>query len=82
MNPDLRKDYPGKLIARRTLLTGLLAFPAVLGWGGEQRSAHSAETKSAAVKAGERDTRVRLVEFDDSGERKGIVMAEKVVKTD
>jgi peptide-methionine (R)-S-oxide reductase len=82
MNPGMRKDYPGKLIPRRTLLTGLLAFPAVLVWGCEQRSAHAAETKSAAVNAGEQDMRVRLVEFDDSGERKGIVMAEKVVKTE
>jgi len=82
MNPDLRKAYPGKIILRRTLLGGLLAFPAVLVWGYAQRSARAAETASAAVKAGERGIRVRLVEFDDSGERKGIVMAEKVVKTD
>lgn len=82
MNRDWLKDHSDKLISRRAMLTGLLAFPAALVWGYEPHSAHADETKGAAVKAGKLTMRVRLVEFDDSGERKGIVMADKVVKTD
>jgi len=82
MNPDRFKDRSGKLISRRSLITWLLASPAALLWGHELGSGYSAETNSTAVNAGNRGNRVRLVEFDDSGKRKGIVMADKVVKTD
>jgi peptide-methionine (R)-S-oxide reductase len=82
MNPDWLNDRAGKPISRRVLLAGLLASSAALVWGYGLRAAYAAETSDTAVNSGKRRKRLRLVNFDDSGERKGIVMAEKVEKTD
>jgi peptide-methionine (R)-S-oxide reductase len=82
MKSDLRKDYPCKFVPRRTVLAGILALPAVLAWGIEQRSARADELQNVPSLPGKQQLRVRLVDFDDSGKRKGIIMADKVVKTD
>ncbi|MGH9718712.1 MAG: peptide-methionine (R)-S-oxide reductase MsrB [Bryobacteraceae bacterium] len=54
-------------VDRREFLTGLAAFGAVAG------------SVAAAVKP---PKKVRIVEFSPSGEKKGIVETEKVIKTD
>jgi peptide-methionine (R)-S-oxide reductase len=71
-----------KLIPRRAFIKALLLLPAVLVCDCDKRSADSTETTGAAVSAGSQGMRVRLVEFDDSGTRRGVVMTDKVVKTD
>ncbi len=71
-----------ELIPRRTFLRALLLLPAVLVCDCDKRSADSAETTDAAVGAVSQGMSVLLVEFDDSGTRRGAVMTDKVVKTD
>lgn len=71
-----------ELIRRRAFLRALLVLPAALVCDCYNRSADSADTTDAGVSAASKGKRVRLVEFDDSGKRRGVVMSEKVVKSD
>lgn len=70
------------LIQRRTFLRALLLLPAVFVYDCDRRSADSAETTDTIVSAGSHGMHVRLVEFDDSGKSKGVVMTDRVVKPD
>jgi len=81
MNPELEQNHSGRLVPRRSVLAGMLALPAMLAWDFVLRPAHADEPPGSSNGSAQ-VTRVRLVEFDNSGERKGIVMADKVVKTD
>ena len=69
-------------IGRRNFIRALLIFPAVLVYDCGKSSADSAAMNDSAISAATGGTRVRLVEFDDSGKRRGVVMTGKVVKTD
>ena len=70
------------LISRRKFVAAIAAIPAVLALryvvtaADEDASAQSASPARGGV------TKVSIVEFTDSGQRKGLVMADKVVKTD
>jgi peptide-methionine (R)-S-oxide reductase len=79
------------LIGRRAFLAALGLIPAAIALGFHYNviDAASAASDDSAPNATDGSARgasrivtVKLVEFTDSGERKGIVMAEKVVKTD
>ncbi|HTY55860.1 MAG TPA: peptide-methionine (R)-S-oxide reductase MsrB [Candidatus Binataceae bacterium] len=74
-------EYADKLISRRKILAAMIALPAVLSLGFEF-SARADDPNAGPNVPGRQPIRVRLVEFDDSGKRKGTVMADKVVKTD
>jgi peptide-methionine (R)-S-oxide reductase len=67
-------------IGRRTVIAGLLAIPALVALE-LARSAHS-EEGSAPAATGNHAGTVQIVEFDDAGERKGVVPEDKVVKTE
>ncbi|MDO8432150.1 MAG: peptide-methionine (R)-S-oxide reductase MsrB [Candidatus Binatus sp.] len=76
-------DNGTALIGRRAFLAALGLIPAAIALGFDYNvtgaaAAASDENAPGAAKV----VTVKLVEFTDSGERKGIVMAEKVVKTD
>ncbi len=71
-----------EVIGRRTFLTALFAIPALLVLGDEEHATHWEGATSSAIASVNNGTSVSLVEFNDSGERKGLVMADKVVKTD
>lgn len=61
---------------RRSFLAGAIALAGGLAWG-------DAEGSTSPGQAGRPKPKyVRLVEFADSGKRKGSVMTEKVVKTE
>ena len=67
-------------IGRRTVIAGLIAIPALVALK-FVHSAHS-EEGSAPVETGEHPGTVPIVEFNDAGERKGVVAENKVVKPD
>src|SRR5438045_5110472 len=83
------RDRGNKAVSRRTFLAAPLAFAgAWLPWiwndakGRDRRGApaDSAGGGSASARGGG-PIYVKLVDFANSGKRKGTVMAEKVVKT-
>jgi len=71
---------------RRGFILGGLAFVALVA-GGEELldwlglTRHVAEAEASAAVRG-RPGKVSIVEFEDSGEKKGTVMADKIVKND
>ncbi len=68
-----------RLIARRVFIAAIAAIPAIIAFG-------CAETADASGNSPDPDApgivKVPIVEFTDSGQRKGLVMEDKVVKTD
>ena len=72
-----------RLIGRRTILGALALIPAAIALGFDYNVIGAAsDAGDDQVSNAPGVTKVKLVEFTDSGQRKGIIMAEKVVKTD
>ncbi len=81
---DFFNPIKGRAVKRRTFLAALAAFGGAIARGGEKARGHSDRSGgSPSSPAGKgKPNYVRLVEFTDSGKRKGIVMTEKAVKTE
>ncbi len=71
-----------RLIGRRIFVAAIAAIPAIIAFG----YAEIGVTSDASSNSPEQDAsgivKVSIVEFTDSGQRKGLVMVDKVVKTD
>jgi peptide-methionine (R)-S-oxide reductase len=71
-----------RLIGRRAFIAAIAAIPAIVAFG----YAETAVTSDASGNSPDRKAsgifKVSIVEFTDSGQRKGLVMEDKVVKTD
>ena len=71
-----------RLIGRRAFVAAIAALPAMIAFGYAEigvtsdASGNSPDPKASGI------VKVSIVEFTDSGERKGLVMEDKVVKTD
>jgi peptide-methionine (R)-S-oxide reductase len=70
------------LISRRKFVTALAAIPAVLALRHVAAAAAMGTSKQSASPTRAGVVKVSIVEFTDSGKRKGLVMVDKVVKTD
>jgi peptide-methionine (R)-S-oxide reductase len=83
VKPGSGDDSGTALFGRRAFLGALALIPAAIALGFDYNvtKAASDEAQDSAVGA-PKVTKVKLVEFTDSGQRKGTVMADKVVKTD
>ncbi len=70
------------LLTRRVILGALAAIPVAIAFGyaetGNSPKASTHGAQSAAAQA----NKVAIVEFTDSGQRKGLVMVDKVIKSD
>jgi peptide-methionine (R)-S-oxide reductase len=72
----------GRLIGRRAVVAAIAAMPAIVALGYAVKgitadgSGDSSDEQSSGI------VKVSIVEFTDSGQRKGLVMVDKVVKTD
>ena len=75
----MTKHFMNRL-GRRTVIAGLVAAPAAILW----RLADSGRlsTVEQAVSPASGVTKVAIVEFSNSGERKGLLMEDRVAKTD
>lgn len=84
MLEDFFRSIKGRRIGRRIFLASLAAFGGAIARSGEKARGHSDRSGgSPSSRAGKgKANYVHVVEFTDSGKRKGIVMTEKVVKTD
>jgi peptide-methionine (R)-S-oxide reductase len=69
-----------RVIGRRAFVAALAAIPAIIAFGYAERgfteSGDSPDSGSSGI------VKVSIVEFTDAGQRKGLVMVDKVVKTD
>ena len=69
-----------RVIGRRAFVAAIAAIPAIMAFGYAERgfteSGDSPDSGASGI------VKVSVVEFTDSGQKKGLVMVDKVVKTD
>jgi peptide-methionine (R)-S-oxide reductase len=70
------------LIGRRAFVGSILAIPAMIAFGFAEFRGISDAFGDSSDQHGSGIVKVSIVEFTDSGQRKGLVMEDKVVKTD
>jgi peptide-methionine (R)-S-oxide reductase len=79
---DLADDGVSQKVTRRGFIVSAVAVGAGLyGWWSMSKS-QPAEAKRPDVKPGQKPEEVTIVEFSDSGERKGVVHVPKIVKSE
>jgi peptide-methionine (R)-S-oxide reductase len=71
-----------RLIARRSIIAAIAAIPAIVAFGYIETAVKSDAAGDSPDQGTSGIVKVSLVEFTDSGQRKGLVMVDKVVKTD
>ena len=71
-----------RLIGRRALVAAITALPAIIAFGYLEFGKSSDASGDSANPDASGIVKVSIVEFTDSGQRKGLVMVDKVVKTD
>jgi peptide-methionine (R)-S-oxide reductase len=69
-----------RVIGRRAVVAAIAAIPAIIALGYAERG--FAESGDSPDSGASGIVKVSIVEFSDSGQRKGLVMVDKVVKTD
>jgi peptide-methionine (R)-S-oxide reductase len=71
-----------RIIGRRAFVAALAAIPAIIALGYAERGVTADSSGGSPDSGGSGIVKVSIVEFTDSGQRKGLVMVDKVVKTD
>ena len=69
-----------RVIGRRAVVAAIAAIPAIIAFGYAERA--FTESGDSPDSGGSGIVKVSIVEFTDAGQRKGLVMVDKVVKTD
>jgi peptide-methionine (R)-S-oxide reductase len=70
------------LIGRRAFVAAIAAIPAIVAFGYAEIAVRSDASDNSPDPNASGIVKVSIVEFTDSGQRKGLVMEDKVVKTD
>jgi peptide-methionine (R)-S-oxide reductase len=71
-----------RLIGRRAVVAAIAAIPAIIALGYAERSVNADASGDSPDSGASGIVKVSIVEFTNSGQRKGLVMEDKVVKTD
>src|SRR5260370_12877166 len=71
-----------RIIGRRAFVSAIAAIPAIIAFGYAERSVSVNAAGDSPDSGASGIVKVSIVEFTDTGKRKGLVMVEKVVKTD
>jgi len=71
-----------RLLGRRAFIAAIAAIPAIIAFGYAKRGAAADASGNSPDPDASGIVKVSIVEFTDSGQRKGLVMVDKVVKTD
>src|ERR1019366_9130184 len=71
-----------RLIGRRVFIAAIAAIPAIIAFGYAETTVLSDASGNSPDPDASGIVKVSIVEFTDSGQRKGLVMEDKVVKTD
>lgn len=70
------------IIGRRAFVAAIAAIPAIIAFGYAERGVTADASGDSPDSGGSGIVKVSIVEYTDSGKRKGLVMEDKVVKTD
>ena len=79
MNKNPKYDH---LIGRRAFVAAIAAIPAIIALGYAEMARTSDASDNSPDPNASGIVKVSIVEFTDSGQKKGLVMEDKVVKTD
>src|SRR5713226_4912186 len=79
MNKTTQNEH---LIGRRVFIAAIAAIPAIISFGYAEIGVTSDASGKSPDPEASGIVKVSIVEFTDSGQRKGLVMEDKVVKTD
>jgi len=71
-----------QLIGRRAFVGSLVAISTIIAFGFAEIGGSSDASDNSSDQRGSGIVKVSIVEFTDSGQKKGLVMEDKVVKTD
>src|SRR5260370_15400692 len=71
-----------RIIGRRAFVSAIAAIPAIIAFGYAERSVGVEGAGESTDSGASGIVKVSIVEFKDTGKRKGLVMVDKVVKTD
>jgi peptide-methionine (R)-S-oxide reductase len=71
-----------RLIGRRAVVATIAAIPAIIAFGYAERGVTAEVSGDSPDSGASGIVKVSIVEFTNSGQRKGLVMEDKVVKTD
>jgi len=71
-----------RLVGRRVFIAAMAAIPAIIAFGYAETAATSDASGNSPDPDASGIVKVSIVEFTDAGQRKGLVMEDKVVKTD
>jgi peptide-methionine (R)-S-oxide reductase len=75
-------NQSGRQIGRRAFVAAIAAIPAIIAFGFAERGVTGDASGASPDSDASGIVKVSIVEFTDSGQRKGVVMVDKVVKTD
>ncbi|MGC2274607.1 MAG: peptide-methionine (R)-S-oxide reductase MsrB, partial [Candidatus Binatus sp.] len=70
------------IIGRRAFVAAIAAIPAIIAFGYAERGVTADAAGDSPDSSASGIVKVSIVEFTNSGKRKGLVMVDKVVKTD
>ncbi|HEV3152164.1 MAG TPA: hypothetical protein VGZ02_00010, partial [Candidatus Baltobacteraceae bacterium] len=71
-----------RIIGRRAFVAAIAAIPAIIAFGYVERGVTADASGDSPDSGASGIVKVSIVEFTDAGQRKGLVMVDKVVKTD
>ena len=71
-----------RLIGRRAFVAAIAAIPAIIAFGYVETGRASDASNDSPDSGASGIVKVSIVEFTDAGQRKGLVMVDKVVKSD
>jgi peptide-methionine (R)-S-oxide reductase len=72
----------GHIIGRRAFVAAIAAIPAIIAFGYAERGVTADASGDSPDSGASGIVKVSIVEFTDAGQRKGLVMVDKIVKTD
>jgi peptide-methionine (R)-S-oxide reductase len=75
-------SHNARLFGRRAFIAAIAAIPAIVAFGYAERGVTADASGDSSDSGASGIVKVSIVEFTDSGQRKGLVMVDKVVKTD
>jgi peptide-methionine (R)-S-oxide reductase len=71
-----------RIIGRRAFVAAIAAVPAIIAFGYVETARTSDASNDSPDSGASGIVKVSIVEFTDAGKRKGLIMVDKVVKTD
>ena len=71
-----------RIIGRRAFVAAIAAIPAIIAFGYAERGVAADAAGDSPDSGASGIVKVSIVEFTDAGKKKGLVMVDKVVKTD